>query len=275
MTGGPSNPGTGLDDADTGQNPLPVPSSLQEGVPSAGADPAAAAPMTERLAAALAPHGLAAVGAFHPDEGDGAPEGTGTLVLVGARAGTPGDGLWEVFTASPEFADGNPDPLDRWSRRVLEATAAVLGARALFPFGGPPWLPFQRWAARGEGAQSSPVGMQVSPARGLWLSYRGALGFPERLPLPTPPRPAPCPACPAPCLTACPVDAFAGGAYDVGRCVAHITSSRGRACREGGCLVRHACPAGRSTAPPRAQCAFHMEAFIRARLAVPGRTPSG
>ena len=219
--------------------------------------------MTQRVGAALARHGLAAVGAFHPGEGDGAPAGVGTLVLVG------GDGtrLWQAFTESAEFADDAPDPLDRWSRRVLEGVAAELGARALFPFGGPPYLPFQHWAARGEGARPSPVGMQVSPSRGLWLSYRGALGFAGWLASPAVADEHPCPTCPAPCLSACPVDAFAGGTYDVGRCVAHITSAEGRGCREGGCLVRHACPAGRAATPPRAQCAFHMEAFIRARLA--------
>lgn len=218
--------------------------------------------MTERLAAALAPHGLAPVGAFHPAGEDGVPAGIATLVLVGAD----GARLWPVFTASPEFGDGAPDPLDRWSRRVLGAVAAGLGARALFPFDGPPYLPFQRWAARGEGARPSPVAMQVSPGRGLWLSYRGALGLAARLEL-APAAPPPCPSCSAPCRTACPVDAFAGGAYDVAGCLAHITSAAGRACREGGCLVRHACPAGRATAPPRAQSAFHMRAFIRARLA--------
>lgn len=217
--------------------------------------------MMERIASALAPHGLAPVGAFHPAEGDGAPAGIATLVLIGAA----GDGLWHAFTASPEFADGMPDPLDRWSRRVISAVAAGLGARPLFPFGGPPYLPFQRWAERAEGARPSPVAMLVSPSRGLWLSYRGALGFDERLALTTAPAAPPCPACPAPCLGACPVEAFAGGRYDVARCVAHITSPEGRACREGGCLVRHACPAGRAAAPPLAQNAFHMEAFIRAR----------
>lgn len=226
-------------------------------------------PTTDAIAAALGPHGLAAVGAFHPAEGDGVPAHVATLVLVGAE----GAELWPRFTASPEFADGRPDPLDRWSRRVLEAVAADLGARAFFPFGGPPYLPFQRWAARGEGAHPSPVGMQVSPARGLWLSYRGALGLAERLPLRPAAETSPCEPCPAPCLTACPVDAFAGGAYDVDRCVAHITRPEGRACREGGCLVRHACPAGRAATPPRAQCAFHMEAFIRARR-VDGAEPS-
>lgn len=216
--------------------------------------------MTAALASALARHGLAPAGAFHPEDGDGVPEGTATLVLVGAH----GDGLWHAFTASPEFADGQSDPLDRWSRRVLEAAAAELGGRALFPFDGPPWLPFPHWARRGEHAHASPVGIQVSPARGLWLSYRGALGFAERLDLPAPEGPSPCPCCPAPCLTACPADAFAGGSYDVDRCTAHVASEAGRVCLESGCLVRHACPAGRVAAPPPAQAAFHMRAFLRA-----------
>lgn len=215
------------------------------------------------LNTALAAHGLAVVGGFHPEPGDGVPEGVATLVLVGAS----GVSMWEAFSAAPEVRDGAPDPLDRWSRRVLEGVAAELDARAFFPFGGPPYQPFQRWAALGEGAHPSPVGMQVSAARGLWISYRGALGFAEWLELPDIDRANPCAGCPAPCLGACPVGAFARGRYDVPRCVSHITSPDGAACREGGCLARHACPAGGEAAPPRAQCGFHMAAFIAARLA--------
>lgn len=216
--------------------------------------------MVDRAAAAA---GLGVAGAFHTQAGDGAPEGIGTICLLGARRGR----MWEVFSGSPEASDGRPDPLDRWSRRVIGDLAADLGAVALFPFGGPPYQPFQRWAARGESAVASPVAMQVTPGRGLWTSYRGALGFREPLALAGGDATDPCPACPAPCLTACPVDAFAGGTYDVPRCVAHIASPAGAACREGGCLVRHACPAGRDATPPAEQCRFHMDAFIRARLA--------
>ena len=175
--------------------------------------------------------------------------------------------MWAIFRASAEATDGAPDPLDRWSARVIGEIAEALGATALFPFGGPPYQPFQHWAARGEGAVPSPVGMQVTAGRGLWTSYRGALGFSARLELPSPHRAGnPCLDCPAPCISACPVDAFAGGSYDVPRCIAHITSPKGTRCRERGCLVRHACPPGAAATPPAAQCAFHMEAFIRARL---------
>ncbi|HUF56918.1 MAG TPA: ferredoxin [Thermohalobaculum sp.] len=212
------------------------------------------------MIAGLAAHGLKAVGAFHPGPGDGAPPGTGTLVLVGAAGGR----MWRVFSAAPEAADGAPDPLDRWSRRVIGGIAAGIGARAIFPFDGPPWPPFVRWAARGEGSRPSPVAIPVSPTRGLWASYRGALALAERLELDGA-RPAPpCPACPAPCLTACPVDAFAGGRYDVAACTAHVASPEGVACRSG-CLVRRACPAGAGATPPEAQRRFHMTAFLAAR----------
>lgn len=220
--------------------------------------------MTE-IAAAVGATGLGVVGWFHPGPQDGAPDGAGTLVLLG-----PSDGaMWALFRASGEYRDGPPDPLDRWSRRIIDGLAARLGAAALYPFGGPPWHPFQRWAALGEGAVKSPVAMQASPARGLWMSYRGALAFAERLRLPPRPMADPCEGCPAPCTTACPVDALAGGSYDVPRCVSHVTGPAGAACRRG-CLVRAACPAGAATTLPVEQCAFHMAAFLAAQGSAPG-----
>jgi epoxyqueuosine reductase len=223
--------------------------------------------MTEQMVdQAVAAEGLAVVGAFHTQAGDRAPEGIGTICLLGARRGE----MWAVFAASAEATDGQPHPMDRWSRRVIGRLARALDAVALFPFGGVPYQPFQAWAARGEAAVSSPVGMQVTHGRGLWTSYRGALGFRGAIGLVEREDASPCLGCPAPCVTACPADAFAGGAYDVPGCVAHITSAAGAACREGGCLVRHACPAGPDATPPAEQRRFHMEAFIRARLMAAG-----
>jgi hypothetical protein len=213
------------------------------------------------IAAAVGRIGLGPVGVFHPEPADLVPDDLQTLVLLG-----PADAaMWEMFRASAEAQDGLPDPLDRWSRRVIGGLADELGARAFFPFDGPPWHPFQRWAARGEGAVVSPVGMQATSRRGLWASYRGALGFAAWLSLP--PRQlasGPCLGCPAPCLTACPVDAFAGASYDVPRCVAHVAGEAGAACRDG-CLVRANCPAGVGLQLPVVQRAFHMGAFLRAQ----------
>ena len=203
--------------------------------------------------------GLGVVGAFHPGPEDKAPDGIRTLLLLGPD----GSDMWQVFSTSPEHLDGAAHAMERWSERVIGDLAQHFSAQAFFPFGGPPWHAFQHWAACGEGAQPSPVGMQASPSRGLWASYRGALGFAERLDIPFAPGASPCLDCPAPCQTACPVDAFSSGAYDVPRCTAHLRTSEGAACLDG-CLVRRACPAGQQLNLPTEQRRFHMAAFLDA-----------
>jgi len=212
------------------------------------------------VATATADVGLGVVGAFHPNPGDGVPAGIATLLLLGPA----GPGMWQVFSEGPEARDGAQNPLDRWSRRVIGGLAETCSAHPLFPFGGPPWHPFQRWAERGEGAVVSPVSMQASPVRGLWSSYRGALGFDRTIRLPEREERSPCLGCPAPCRSACPVEAIGPDGYDVPACVNHLTGN-GKAPCHSGCLVRAACPAGRALALPLAQHAFHMAAFLRAR----------
>lgn len=186
----------------------------------------------------------------------------GTLVLAGSVGGS----LWPAFAASEEVADGRPDPLDRWSRRVLEAVAEVLGAAALFPFGGPPYHPFQRWAQRAEPVAPSPLGLLIHPEHGLWHAYRGALLFPGRLALPPgEARPRPCDSCrERPCLSACPVGAFDGRGYAVAACAARLRSEPAP-CFEAACLARAACPVGRDKAYGGAQARFLMRAFLAAR----------
>ena len=182
------------------------------------------------IVVAMEQSGLAAHGAFvlDDDERPGALADVATIALVGL-AGRRG---WAAFSASPEAEDGGADPLDRWSRRVVGALAAEFGARALYPFGGPPHWPFQRWAMRAEPMHVSPLGLLVHPDDGLWRGYRGALAFAERLAVPTPRAAAnPCETCVArPCLSACPVGAEH----------AHVP----------------------------AQAAFHMRAFLAARRPV-------
>jgi hypothetical protein len=210
--------------------------------------------------------GLALRGAFRPDPADCVPaladgRPAATLILFGF-AGRRG---WPIFAASPEFADGLADPLDRWSRRVLGGWAEQFGGVALYPFGGPPFLPFARWAQRAEPVHPSPLGVLIHPDWGLWHSYRGALALPQALEVPPPDRrPSPCLTCAGrPCLAACPVGAFTQAGYDVPRCTAHLDRPEGVDCRERGCLARHACPIGAATAPEPAQTAFHIAAFRR------------
>ncbi|GMQ77036.1 MAG: 4Fe-4S dicluster domain-containing protein [Gammaproteobacteria bacterium] len=103
----------------------------------------------------------------------------GTLVLVGVVGGS----CWDTFQAAAESRQ-SPHPLDRWSRRVVTELAAELGAEALFPFGGPPYLPFLRWAQRAEAVHPSPIGPLIHPDYGLWHAYRGALAFAQSIDLP-------------------------------------------------------------------------------------------
>ncbi len=220
-----------------------------------------------QLAERLAPQGLRLRGAFHPAAEDAVPalaEGqpAGSLVLIGGEGGS----FWTAFACSPEFRDGKASPLDRWSQRVISALADDCGARAFFPFDLPP-LPFQRWAKRANPSLApSPLGLLIHPRFGLWHSYRGALGFAERLDLPEPERaPSPCESCAErPCLTACPVAAFDGRAYDVEGCTAYLGGPEGGDCFSAACQARRACPVGPEYRYGPGQAQFHMSAFFAA-----------
>jgi len=212
------------------------------------------------VAARAAAEALAVLGAFHPGPGDGLPAAVGTLVLLGPRE----PGFWAHVTAQPEFADSRPDPLDRWSRRVIGRLACGLGAKAVFPFTGPPFRPFHAWALRTGRAWRSPVGLLVHETAGLMVSFRGALGLRARLALPPPPAAPPCAACAGqPCRTACPAGALTPAAYDVQACRGFLAGPDGAGCITAGCALRRACPASAGHARVPAQSAFHMRQFLR------------
>ncbi len=204
--------------------------------------------------------GLRLRGALHPGPDDPVPDGTGTLLLLGPNE----PGFWPLFTSSAEYTDGAPDPLDRWSKRVVTALTGEWGGSAIFPSDGPPYSPFLPWALASGRAWSSPLGMLVQAQAGLFISYRAAVALPAHLDLP-PPAPRPCDSCARPCESACPVGALAPGrAYDVARCKAHVATPAGETCRTGGCLARRACPVAVEFSRRPEQSAFHMRAFLGA-----------
>ena len=217
----------------------------------------------ETIFAAIRRMGLVPRGALLLEESEraGALADIRTIVL----AGMTGREGWSAFTASPEASDGRADRLDRWSRRVIEALAGELGGKALFPFGGPPFLPFQQWAQRAEPVHSSPIGILIHPRYGLWHSYRGALGLSERLAIPEPATVrAPCESCTGHwCLSACPVEAFSDAGYDVAACAGHLRNAAGADCMGFGCRARRACPVGAEHAYGPEQANFIMRAFLR------------
>ena len=144
-----------------------------------------------------------------------------SLLLIGNR----GSSYWPHFSHSKEFADGQADPLDRWSKRIARALCQQhAGYRPLFPSDGPPWLPFQRWAMATRCLFRSPLGLLIHPDYGLWHSFRFALLFdPDGISDTTADRPdcsSPCDSCAGkPCLDTCPVNAFGKAGYDFMSCV--------------------------------------------------------
>ena len=214
--------------------------------------------------------GLTPRGGFHPEPADQVPpmvsgRPAGTLVLFG----NVGSSLWESFSQSAEAADGQVDPLNRWSASVIGKMAKRLGGQPHYPFGGPPYIPFLRWAQKAECVFPSPLGMLIHPIYGLWHAYRGALAFAERIELPVrPDQSSPCDSCAdRPCLSSCPVSAFTGTVYEVDDCTSHISNPGGQDCINLGCRARRACPVGTDFLYLPSQARLHMQAFLSAQLA--------
>lgn len=203
----------------------------------------------------LAVHQLEILGGFHAKDDPALPSGTRTLLLVGLKE----PGFWPHITAQPEW-DGAPDPMDRWSRRVIGGLACDIGAKALFPFGGPPYHPFYQWALRTGRVWDSPVRLLVQATQGLMVSFRGALAIKDEVAVP-PAAAKPCETCIAkPCLTACPAAALGAGGYDVPACHAYLDAGD-RDCMKAGCMTRRACPVSATYARMPEQSAYHMGQF--------------
>ncbi|KEJ88663.1 hypothetical protein Z948_2161 [Sulfitobacter donghicola DSW-25 = KCTC 12864 = JCM 14565] len=211
--------------------------------------------MLDKIDALAAPHGLMAMGGAHSDP----DQPKQTIVLIGTAPH-----FWSHFTQSPEYSDGAPDAIDRWSQRILPPIMeAAGGAAVVYPFGGPPFAPFIAWAKKTGEAFDSPVGMLVHARAGLLISYRGGIVFRGHLNLPAQQPTNPCDTCmDRPCVAACPVGALSDTHfYDVPKCKSHIASSEGQDCMTQGCATRLACPVSQLFNRPMAQNAYHMKAF--------------
>jgi hypothetical protein len=183
------------------------------------------------------------------------------LLLVG----NAGPAMYERFAAQRDRAH---DKMDDWTREVLAPLATQLGAQAVFPFD-VPHPPFLRWARAARAGFTSPLGLNIRADFGLWHAFRAAFIFKNNLTIPACEDGAQVPPCETcadkPCLTACPVSAFSGTAYDVAACAGHLGSPQGAPCRSDGCLARLACPIAPGYRYAPGQMRFHMVAFMQAR----------
>jgi len=173
------------------------------------------------------------------------------LLAAGGRA------LFVAFAQAPE-ARLPTDPLDSYTRRVVEGVLRHLGTRAVFAFerrggGFADFVALGR--ASGLGAPSR-LGLLLHPVYGPWLSLRAVLLTPLAFPE-TPPLADfdPCSGCAAPCAAACPGDALPVTGFDVASCAA--TRSLRVPCRER-CDARRACVIGPEHAYAAAAEAHHM-----------------
>ena len=206
--------------------------------------------ITAQLSPKVNPHGLFVMG--HIAKADH------TLALIGADSG-----FWDHFKGDAEYSGGQPDPIDRWSKRIINQIASDLQGTAVFPSDGPPYAPFIAWATQSGRFWQSPTGMLVHDTAGLMVSIRGAI----KVPLISKQQQEvsnPCESCvERPCATACPVSALSvDHFYDVPTCKTHLATEVGLDCMAGGCLVRQICPISQSFNRPTAQSAFHMKAFM-------------
>lgn len=221
-------------------------------------------PILDQIAVALEPHGMVPRGGFVFDEGTAPHLIDGLVPQSVVLVGHFGSSIWPHFARWQQDHPGVQDPLDTWSKDILNAVAVKFDAIAAFP-SDKPYLPFQQWATCAEGLRTSPLGILIHPQYGLWQAFRGALLFDRVLDFPSSgPQRYPCDDCQdKPCLSTCPVNAFSDDEYEVVRCRDHLASGEGEACLRGGCLARRACPVGREHAYSVPQMRFHMDAFAK------------
>ena len=197
------------------------------------------------------------LGELEVTDSDPVPKEAQSILLLGPDE----PNFWKIFKESEEFNDLDANPLDRWSKRIIDNIARENNCTALYPFGGEPYKPFFSWALRSRTVWSSPVHLAVHKDKGLFVSFRGALAINQTKK--TNQRfENPCAKCSAPCLSACPVDAFTETGYDVMICKDHITYLDSSNCKSLGCNTRRACPVGANLRNFE-QSAFHMEKFLR------------
>lgn len=212
--------------------------------------------LTDLLQGAHARH-LRILGHFAPEDSHGLGHEVKTVVLLGPDE----PHFWSAFEDSSEYRDGAPDPMDRWSARVIGDWAREIGGEAYFPFGGPPYAPFYQWALTTGAVWPSPIRLLIHAQSGLFVSFRGALGLPYAIPQ-APVQDRPCDSCThQPCRSACPVAAFDGSGYDTIRCHDHLNTMAGADCMTKGCRARRACPISQNFGRVEAQSHFHMRSF--------------
>lgn len=180
--------------------------------------------------------------------------------------GNAGKSLDLIFSQI-DFTKENP--LDQWTKETLEPLAKRYQGAIEYPFGGPPYSPFIRYAKETGHFFESPIKILIHPQHGLWTGLRGVLTIQRGSldhqtkaiidSLPPSPQKSPCDDCPERfCLKSCPVNAFKEEQYDVTTCLEEVRKRE--TCFGQGCQARLSCPIGIPYGEK--QKAFHMKTFL-------------
>lgn len=215
------------------------------------------------LQSGLEAHGLSLRGGFDLEPGEQAAIPSAAPVRSLLLIGNVGGSIWPHFERWRRAqAAAIDNPLDTWSRAIIERAALEAGALAVFP-SDKPHLPFQQWAMRAEALRPSPLGILMHPRYGLWHAYRGALLFDRQFGIGgASAGPHLCDSCAAkPCLRACPVGAHSEAGFDYGGCLDHVRGADSAGCTRAGCRDRNACPNSSEWRYPVEMQRFLMDAF--------------
>jgi hypothetical protein len=217
--------------------------------------------------------GMVILGGFHLQRDEAASFARSNCAIAGLVVASHGRDMWQTFQQSVFYKDQLPDPLDRWTRSVLEKLASKTGSGLALPFDSP-FPPFQEWAKRASGISNSPLGILMHPEFGLWFGLRGVFFFEvnvenqevnkliqlrisdENL----------CDKCiEKPCLSHCPVNAFDKTGLNVETCFSHLEKTINLSfqpdCLSNGCVARDACPVGTHHKYCDEQLQFHMNSY--------------
>lgn len=179
-------------------------------------------------------------------------------LLTDARSvlvlGCGGRSFGDAFERAPEAGSPpEPDPIDRFTERVVEQAVGDLSRRGISARAVFYWQQrenqFADFVALGRACglgSASRLGMLLHPVFGPWISLRAFVLSSDPLdPTPPLPGPGPCTGCPAPCATACPGAAVASqnsdAGFDIDRCSRTTLSLE--ACQTH-CSARRACVIG-------------------------------
>ena len=178
--------------------------------------------------------------------------------------GNAGSEIWPKFSLGwQEFQSSAP--LDHWTESVLRDVAITYNYGVVFPFEGPPYYPFQRWALESKIFSQSPLGVLIHKVYGPWLAFRGAFLSSEVIDFAQNGGDTElCKSCvDKPCLSVCPVDAISlDNGYDANACRTYLRKESEADCQIG-CKARCACPYGTEYRYDSNHARFHMSAFIK------------